>query len=135
MNSLALKQPKNLWHSVSSYVTSTSKRITQPFQNFDESLSTTNSDHVGFEQHIRAPIIVVRHAEQNRTHTPKRIAICCDGTWNTPDQQDEGIASASNVVKMALAAASEGDDGVRQVMFYHPGVGAGRFDHLRCDPL
>lgn len=27
----------------------------------------------------------------------KRIAICCDGTWNSPDQKDkEGVASPTN---------------------------------------
>lgn len=30
----------------------------------------------------------------------KRIVICCDGTWNTPDQKDRGVMRPTNVVKM-----------------------------------
>ncbi|TAL17590.1 hypothetical protein EPN96_04530 [bacterium] len=30
---------------------------------------------------------------------PKRIIICADGTWNTPDQSDHGEPSLTNVTK------------------------------------
>lgn len=60
----------------------------------------------------------------------KRIVLCSDGTWNTPDQKDDGKVRPSNVVKMALAAALEDDKGVKQIVFYDKGVGTGWFDQL-----
>jgi uncharacterized protein (DUF2235 family) len=56
----------------------------------------------------------------------KRIVVCCDGTWNRPDEQ-----SPTNVAKMALAVAADDDDGVQQLVLYHRGVGTGRFDRVR----
>lgn len=56
---------------------------------------------------------------------PKRLVICCDGTWNKPDQQ-----SPSNVTKAALAVSAVGANGVQQLVYYDKGVGTGRFDHL-----
>jgi uncharacterized protein (DUF2235 family) len=52
----------------------------------------------------------------------KRIVLCADGTWNTPDQVDRGQSRPSNVTKIALGVAPEGN-GVRQVLFYDKGVG------------
>ena len=52
----------------------------------------------------------------------KRIVICCDGTWNTPDQADSGVAEPTNVTKLAEAVLPTAA-GVPQVVFYHPGVG------------
>ena len=49
---------------------------------------------------------------------PKRIVICCDGTWNTPDQP-----VPSNVVQMARSVAPQAQDGTTQVVFYDQGVG------------
>ncbi|MCK4742747.1 MAG: DUF2235 domain-containing protein [Sulfuriflexus sp.] len=55
----------------------------------------------------------------------KRIAICCDGTWNSPDQKDEeGVASPTNVVKIARAIKFNAADGTKQTIFYDPGVGS-----------
>jgi uncharacterized protein (DUF2235 family) len=51
--------------------------------------------------------------------------VCCDGTWNRPDQQ-----SPTNVSKLALAVAAAGDDGVEQALFYHRGVGTTRSERL-----
>lgn len=47
------------------------------------------------------------------------LIVFCDGTWNTPDQMDNGIPAPTNVVKMrnALAVIPE------QHVYYHPGVG------------
>ncbi|HIJ79511.1 MAG: DUF2235 domain-containing protein [Desulfobulbaceae bacterium] len=53
----------------------------------------------------------------------KRLVVCCDGTWNNPEQEDNGIASPTNVVKIYNALADQGADGVRQLKYYHPGVG------------
>ena len=49
---------------------------------------------------------------------PKRIVVCCDGTWNTPNEQ-----TPTNVVKIARAVLPTGDDGVPQSVFYDWGVG------------
>ena len=51
----------------------------------------------------------------------KRIAIFCDGTWNRSDAEFQ-----TNVVKLSLAAAHTGEDGVTQQLLYMPGVGSGR---------
>jgi uncharacterized protein (DUF2235 family) len=62
---------------------------------------------------------------------PKRLVVCCDGTWNRPDQIDDGIPAPTNVSKFALAVARQDDAGVAQLMHYVQGVGTGRFDHIR----
>jgi uncharacterized protein (DUF2235 family) len=54
----------------------------------------------------------------------KRIVVCCDGTWNRPDEE-----SPTNVAKMALAVA-ERDGDVPQLVLYHRGVGTGRSDRV-----
>jgi uncharacterized protein (DUF2235 family) len=61
----------------------------------------------------------------------KRLVVCCDGTWNRPDQLDHGIAAPTNVSKLALAIARKGDDGVEQTVFYERGVGTRRWERLR----
>lgn len=60
----------------------------------------------------------------------KRIVICCDGTWNRPDQVHDGKVCASNVTKVARCIASTDSKGTKQVVFYDKGVGTGRFDRL-----
>lgn len=55
----------------------------------------------------------------------KRIVICSDGTWNTPDQKDRGKYRPSNVVKIARAVAAFGRDKKPQIVFYDKGVGTG----------
>lgn len=58
----------------------------------------------------------------------KRLVVCLDGTWNTPD--DEG--RATNVVKIMRALRPADDNGVAQVAFYDKGVGTGGFiDRIR----
>ncbi len=54
----------------------------------------------------------------------KRIAIFCDGTWNTPDEMENGKPCQTNVVKMAKAISPVSDDGIRQELYYHPGIGS-----------
>jgi uncharacterized protein (DUF2235 family) len=61
----------------------------------------------------------------------KRIVICCDGTWNRPDQVDLGKVRPSNVAKMALAVARQDGAGVDQRVYYQPGVGTGRWNRIR----
>lgn len=54
---------------------------------------------------------------------PKRLVICCDGTWNLPDQKDRGQVRPSNVAKIALAALAQDASGTAQRIFYGKGVG------------
>lgn len=61
----------------------------------------------------------------------KRILICCDGTWNRPDQVHDGEVCASNVTKIARCVASVDPRGIQQLMFYDKGVGTGHLDRLR----
>lgn len=51
-----------------------------------------------------------------------RLIVCCDGTWNTPDQREDGLPSPTNVVKFHNALAAEGG-GEAQSHYYHSGVG------------
>lgn len=52
------------------------------------------------------------------------IVICCDGTWNTPDQLDKGVPAPTNVVRLYNALSEADENGERQESYYHPGVGA-----------
>lgn len=51
---------------------------------------------------------------------PKRLVICFDGTWNTPDKS----ANVTNVVKLLRAVAVQDGD-ISQISFYDRGVGTG----------
>ena len=53
----------------------------------------------------------------------RRLIVCSDGTWNTPERKDRGVFAPSNVVKMARAIRPQAPDGTSQVVFYDPGVG------------
>ena len=55
----------------------------------------------------------------------KRIVICCDGTWNTPDQKDRGVMRPTNVVKLARWVLPQAPDGTVQRVHYDRGVGTG----------
>lgn len=61
----------------------------------------------------------------------KRILVCCDGTWNRPDQVHDGQTCASNVTKIARCIPPLDSRGIRQLMFYDKGVGTGHFDRIR----
>ena len=54
----------------------------------------------------------------------KRIAIFCDGTWNSADQETNGEPCPTNVIKLALRGAQR-DGAVQQVAYYGQGVGTG----------
>ena len=62
---------------------------------------------------------------------PKRLIVCCDGTWNTADQRIAGRPCPTNVTKMALSIAPEDSTGVSQRVYYHSGVGTSHSDRLR----
>jgi len=53
----------------------------------------------------------------------KKIAIFCDGTWNTPDERIEGKLCQTNVVKMANALSATSNDGMPQLLYYNSGIG------------
>lgn len=52
----------------------------------------------------------------------KRLVICCDGTWNTPEQEDRGELAPTNVARLRNCVAPADDD-TEQLVYYHPGVG------------
>lgn len=62
----------------------------------------------------------------------KRWIICADGTWNKPEQIDQGIPSPTNVTKLAAAVLPCDSNGIPQTVFYHSGVGerGNAWDHL-----
>jgi len=53
----------------------------------------------------------------------RNLVVCCDGTWNTPDQEKGGVPVPTNVVRLFNALADRDDAGNEQVKYYHPGVG------------
>ncbi|WSQ09883.1 DUF2235 domain-containing protein [Streptomyces sp. NBC_01231] len=57
---------------------------------------------------------------------PKRLVICCDGTWNLADQP-----SKTNVAKVALSVRPRSAVGTEQRVYYHDGVGTRRWERLR----
>jgi uncharacterized protein (DUF2235 family) len=61
----------------------------------------------------------------------KRLVVCCDGTWNRPDEIRGGVAAPTNVVKVSLGVADKDSHGTSQVGHYVAGVGTRRFEHLR----
>lgn len=48
-----------------------------------------------------------------------RLILCYDGTWNNPDQEDNGIPAPTNVFKLYNAVDTDAD----QLKYYHPGLG------------
>ena len=62
---------------------------------------------------------------------PKRLVVCCDGTWNTADQHHDGRPCPTNVTRFALGVAERGEDGVEQRVYYQRGVGTRRGERLR----
>ncbi|MGI2260581.1 DUF2235 domain-containing protein [Shewanella sp. GXUN23E] len=49
----------------------------------------------------------------------RKLIVCCDGTWNNPAQEENGIPAPTNVVKLFHAIG----DGADQLTYYHPGLG------------
>ena len=61
----------------------------------------------------------------------KRIVVCCDGTWNTANQEQGGVPCPTNVAKITAALAEQDANGVQQIPLYQPGVGTNRWKRLR----
>ena len=58
----------------------------------------------------------------------KRLVVCCDGTWNTPDSKIGTVPRTTNVTKLALSIASNGTPRGPDMRTYdHPGVGTSRW--------
>jgi len=56
----------------------------------------------------------------------KNLVVCCDGTWNTPDEHRGVVAAPTNVAKLALGVV----DNSEQALFYEPGVGTSPDDRV-----
>jgi uncharacterized protein (DUF2235 family) len=54
----------------------------------------------------------------------RRLILCCDGTWNSADQQRDGVPCPTNVVKIGYRIAKH-DGTVPQIIYYDQGVGTG----------
>jgi len=61
----------------------------------------------------------------------KRLVVCCDGTWNRPDQVHGVVVAPTNVTKVALGLAPEDEWANPQLLHYERGVGTGRLERLR----
>jgi len=55
----------------------------------------------------------------------RHLVVCCDGTWNTSDQESAGVPAPTNVCRLHNALATHDGKGNPQVPYYHPGVGTG----------
>ena len=53
----------------------------------------------------------------------KRLIVCCDGTWNTPEQEENNLPAPTNVVRLYNAVAEQDAAGNEQLKYYHTGVG------------
>ena len=53
------------------------------------------------------------------SETTKRLVVCCDGTWNSPERHH-----VTNVVRSARAVLPTDGQGVSQVVFYDWGIGS-----------
>ena len=51
----------------------------------------------------------------------RHLVVCCDGTWNTPEQAQGGVPTPTNVVRLHNALEKSPE----QLLYYHPGVGTG----------
>jgi len=57
--------------------------------------------------------------------------MCCDGTWNYPDELAKGVAAPTNVAKVALGIARHDAAELPQRVYYQSGVGTRRFQRVR----
>ncbi|KUP92748.1 DUF2235 domain-containing protein [Tritonibacter horizontis] len=53
----------------------------------------------------------------------RRLIICCDGTWNTADQHENGTPTPTNVAKLHSLVAAQDERGTPQIAYYRTGVG------------
>lgn len=59
----------------------------------------------------------------------RRLFVCCDGTWNAPEDRRDGVPVPTNVLKLYNSVAPRDERDPRapipQLRYYHPGVGTG----------
>jgi len=55
----------------------------------------------------------------------RRLIICNDGTWNSPDDEDRGKIKPTNITKISRAIKPIDKKDVSQIVFYDEGVGTG----------
>ena len=55
----------------------------------------------------------------------RRLIICSDGTWNSPDDVDRGKVKPTNITKLSRAIKPLDSKGDSQIVFYDEGVGTG----------
>ncbi|WPH03560.1 Hypothetical protein R9X50_00644100 [Acrodontium crateriforme] len=77
---------------------------------------------------------------QTRTKLPKKLIVCCDGTWMDSDNgwvkgkwgQPGHLQQPTNVTRIARAVASEDDGHHPQIVYYQAGIGTGLglYSHL-----
>jgi Uncharacterized alpha/beta hydrolase domain (DUF2235) len=63
----------------------------------------------------------------------KNLVVCCDGTWNDPDELRDHVAQPTNVAKLALALISDVErppNEQAQLVLYEPGVGTAAGERL-----
>ena len=53
----------------------------------------------------------------------RKLIICNDGTWNSPDDKDRGKVKPTNITKISRALLPVDSNGHSQVVFYNEGVG------------
>lgn len=61
----------------------------------------------------------------------KRIVICFDGTWNTPDKKANDGDESTNVWRFFESVAERDANGMTQVKWYDQGVGTKWYDKFR----
>ncbi len=55
----------------------------------------------------------------------RRLVICNDGTWNSPDDEDRDKRKPTNITKISRGILPVDRNGVSQIAFYGEGVGTG----------
>lgn len=53
----------------------------------------------------------------------RNLIVCCDGTWNTLHQTENGVPTPTNVVRLYYCLDKKDTQGNEQLAYYHPGVG------------
>ena len=53
----------------------------------------------------------------------RKLIICSDGTWNSPDDEDRGSRRPTNISKISRAILPVNDRNESQIVFYDEGVG------------
>ena len=86
-------------------------------------------------QSTKNPFSAETRIFKNTPKTPKRLIVCCDGTWKSSDHAPKGDSSyQTNITRMCHALA---DDGVLpngslipQVVYYQAGVGTSLYTNI-----